>query len=682
MKSIENIPYVEVPDLEACGYTRSFIDKSTSIGSSTLPYIKIKGCKLFPFNNLGKRYKESILKQFGEPLEYLRKAPIIAKVQKDLKAEQFFLSQTKDGLYTFSDEKIKKSAEAAGWLNMLVKYWSKKAAKEEFDMPVDTFIVNVLSLIKANKIDLPASRKRLKKKLDAYHQEGYNIFIHGHTGKTSNAAKITDERSEAQLLSLVEHPNQHDDVMVCFLYNIWAKENGYKELESPATVGNWRRKKEPEITIGRNGNSKMNEKYIRQVKGFKPTAPCMLWESDDNNLDFYYNNPDPQKANDVYNRYVAYVVVDSYCGLVLGKSYYLAKSPKIEMVRHAYIDAMYYVRSLTGGWYLPFEVKTDHWQKSAVFPFLEKIGKFVPPAHGNKHRGYIEQIFGSHHFKRCQKIGTNNYNGNNVTAASPGVNTEALKLNEKNRPLIGIEAENQIERFFNLLRVMPDISRNEPNAISKERQWLNKWETLTNEQKRPISDERFLMIFGIKHEPQGRAITITNRGVEPQINGIKYSYDLPDYVKMMELIGKKVNVIYDPYDMNRVLVTNGDDVRFIANSAVKQPRALEDAYPDCRHTLNMILSDKKAQVESVVGKATYRRSIIASEYDPESIVLQQHMRKELRNNVEHQYNSQEQANSQEDWLKKQMEYMNTKVNMGPYLNFDEPAVEYDPLDQM
>lgn len=643
MRSENNMLCIEVSDLEACGFRRSNIDRYTSLKYDTLKFIKVKGKgKLFPWETLGKTYKEAILKKFGEPLEYLRKTPIKELVVYDLQAEQFFISLTKDGLLTFSDEWIVKNAWAASWLNMILLNRSRKTAKQKFNMSVDEFLTSVCDLIKAENINLPYSQKRLRQNLSEYQQQGYKMFIHGNTGKKSNAAKISDEKSEAYLLSLIERHNDYDDVLVCVLYNVWAKENGYKELENAATVGNWRRAKESEITIGRYGNSKMNEKYIRQVKGFAPTAPGYLWESDDNNLDFFFNSPDS-----VYNRYVSYIVADSHCGLILGKSYRVAKSPTVEMVRLAWIDAMYYVRSLTGGWHLPFEVKADHWQKSNLFPFFNSIGKFVPPAHANKHRGYIEQLFGSTHFKRCQKlVAPDNYNGNNVTATNPGVNLEVLKLNEKNRPEVGNEAEKQLEHFFHLVRKLPDFTRNEMNALSKEQQWLNKWNTLSDDQKKPISDEQFLMTFGIKHQPQDRPITITNRGVEPQINGKKYSYDLPSYIDMMPLITKQVNVIYDPYDMSRVLVTNGKNIRFIAKEAVLQPRALQDAVPGCRETLNMVLSEKKEQFNYVGGKAENRKIILENEYDSEAVLLSAYMPKELKNNVEHHYLSQKQEDDE------------------------------------
>jgi hypothetical protein len=638
MIMINDSPHADVDDLVFTGVTtKSFIHKSVSEGNSALKPVKRNGKLYFKISELGKRYQTALFQTFGDPIEYLQKEPIKALVKKNLTVERDLLAKRKSGIYSFSTEWINDKVTAASWLDMLDRCWNKEVPKQMFNMTVDAFVTNVIDLIKALNIDLPHSYKRLKLKLEAYRKEGYVIFIHGLTGRIGNAAKIDNETTEAHLLTLIEHPNQYDPVTICLLYNAWAKENECKPIKV-ATVCDWMRKKGPEIAISRHGNNWMNEKYIRQIKGFKPTAPGYLWESDDNNLDFYYLNPDSQADNKEYNRYVSYIVADSYCGLVLGKSYRLAKSPTVDMVRLAYIDAMYYVRSLTGGWHLPFEVKADHWQRSTLFPFFESIGKFAAPAHANKHRGYIEQLFASPHFKRCQKLGANNYNGNNVTAKNAGVNLEALHLNRRNRPLIGDEAEEQIEKFFYRLRHLPDVTRDNMEALSKEKQWLSKWNSLSNEEKRPINDEQFLMIFGIRHEPQGREITITNRGVEPQINNRKYSYDLPDYVQMMEFIGQKVNVIYDPYDMSRVLVTNEENIRFIAREATLQPRALQDTYASSRHMLNVMLNDKSEQVKAVAAKAANRKLIIGrSSNDPESILLGGFMPKELKNDVEHRY---------------------------------------------
>jgi hypothetical protein len=387
--------------------------------------------------------------------------------------------------------------------------------------------------------------------------------------------------------------------------------------------------------MSRFGNNSFNEKFIRQVKGLKPTAPMYLVEHDDNNLDFLFQDATGYR----YHKYVGIFVKDSFNGLLLGKSYIQAQSPVQEQVYHAYLDAMYYIRSLTGGWYLPFEIKADKWASASLKPFYTSLAKFIPPSHGNKHRGYIEQSFGSHHWKRAQQLvsqGINNWSGNNITAGNRGVNTEVLNGSKKDRPMIGKDAELQIENFCNVLRKMPDFKRGNMNAPSKEQQWLESFSKLTEEQKRPITEEQFFQIFGVKHNTN-RTISITNRGVEPQINGVKYSYDLPEPYMYNQLIGSSVNMYYDPFDMSRVLVTNEKDIRFIAKAAQLTPRALQDACTNSRTYLNAILSEKKDQVNQVASKSNRRALATDSIFNPEALLQGGVLAKELKNRAENYF---------------------------------------------
>jgi hypothetical protein len=271
MKIVDNKLYVSAKSIANTGIiTIDGIYKTRSKKNKSFQNAKkVPGLGLcFPYEDLSDKFKAAIISTVGDPYEYIKYTPIVDKVKFNLDVQNTLLTITKNGLHYLSHETIEKLATAASWLDMLQIYWVGKKAMVEFDMSLDDYI-----------------------------EKGYMSLIHGNTGKVSNAAKVKDERCEAYLLGLIEGNNQHDDVMVCYLYNIWAKQNGYKELESSETVASWRRRKEYEITIGRYGNGKLNDRFIRQVKGFAPTAPCMLWESDDNNLDFYFTDPDPKAAN-------------------------------------------------------------------------------------------------------------------------------------------------------------------------------------------------------------------------------------------------------------------------------------------------------------------------------------------------------------------------------------------------
>lgn len=592
---------------------------------------------LYSWDHLKEDDQELITDHYhGTPAEWLAMQPIRNMIQPVPGAEDFYLTYRYDlnGKQTpLGADLITKYSRNVQVLDMLKKAWEEKKKggfKKTWGFGLDEFVDQVIKVIISDGYDLPTKYPTLISKPESpfkrYLKEGFAGLISKKVGNI-NTQKVTAGECEAKLLNMIAHPNQYDDVMTCYLYNGWAGQNGHKAI-TPRTVTHWRLEREHEIMMQREGNSAFNEKYIRQVKGIKPTQPLYLVECDDYNLNYYFEEPETKNR---LARYVSYCVVDSNTGLLLGKCYRPEKSPTFEMVRLAWIDAMRYIKRLTGGWYLPFEVKADHWQKANAFPFFEKIGKFVPPAHANKHRGYLEQLFGSAHLKRAEKLSAHkdlNYNGNNITATNWGVNTEVLNANGANRRLVGQEADEQVEKFFYALQKMPAFTRNDMNAPSKEQQFMERWNSLPDSEKRPISDEQFLMIFGLAHNPD-RPITITNRGVEPTILGQEYSYDMPDYVRNIDWIGAKAKVYYDPYDMSRVLVTDGDKIRFVATDARLSARALEDTSLGSRTVLNAILGEKKAQVSAMGNKASQREQF--GYLDPEAAMLGAYVPKELKN---------------------------------------------------
>jgi hypothetical protein len=641
MKLIESRLYLTIDDAIQCGFCtdKNYISKEKSRGAKWATFIKDPDDlrqTLIDYDSLSPRHKDKVLACWPNPYEYMAKEPIRKMVTKDLEAEKFFLQYRFNENKPLPIDKVSAYTIAASWLNMLAKAEeNKKQIKQLLNLTLTDFWVKVCEMITIEKIDLPATYKRLRERISEYKEQGYSVLIHKQFGN-DRAKKVKTDEAEAMLLTIISNETQPDDVMSCYLYNKWAVEKGHPQI-TPGTVGNYRRNNLALVITGREGRNAFNEKFIRQVKGFRPSHPLALVEHDDNNLDFLFLNTE----NKYISKYVTIAVVDSHCDLVLGKSYMVGKHPIQELVYHAYLDAMYYIRSLVndGRWYVPFELKSDKGSGSSLIPFYKSIGNWFPAAHGNKHRGYIEQKFRSNIWKRGQKlISAGNWSGNNMTAKYRGVNQDVLQDNQRSRslPYVGTEAETQIENFFTMLRHMPDFTREDMNRPSKEQQWLDAWSKLTDDQKKPITDEQFLLTFGIQHNPD-RPITLNNRGVEPQINGVRYSYDLPETWMYNKLIGEQVTVYYDPFDMSRVLCTNGKDIRFTAKSATLVPRALKDHYTGSRTYLNAILAEKKKQVIEV-SMATEKRKLLSgsSYYNPEAVLQAGILQKKVKNDAEHQ----------------------------------------------
>ena len=606
MKIIETKLYIEFTELVSCGVSENTLKDAKKRNSKSWAFINDPADKrrvLVEYDKLKDNYKELVKAKFGNPYEYVCREPIKQMVKWDSKAEAWFMDYTYDGNKVLSTEHVRKYTQACNWLNMLKEMnTDKRALKKLLNISIEEFNNHVIELIKIEKVDLPASYRRLMAKRKDYEERGYCTLIDPRFGN-SNSTKVKDEGKDL-LLEMIAHPNQYDDVYIAQQYNAWAKnlvnENGKQIFEciTSATVGVHRRANEAEILTEREGASAFNGKYIKQVKGFRPTAPLYLVESDDNHLDLYFTGTDEEGKKN-FNRYKAIVVIDSYNDYVLGYAYALELTS--DVVKAAYINAMYHLRELTGAWHLPHEVKTDKWAIKQLEPFYKGMGKYMQSPVGSKHRGYIEQFFGTPHWKRCLKAGANNYSGNNISSKTRGVNMDVLGANTKFFPTVGDQAREQIEQFFHRLRYMPQA-----NGKTKNEEWLEAWQCLSEEQKRPITDAQFLLKFGIEHNTNDKGIKITNRGVEPRINGVKYSFDL-ETKALHELIGKSVSVFYDPYDMSRVLVTDHDKIRLIGREARLQSRALADAGVDSRMYLNQVFAEKKALVEEMASKSEERK---------------------------------------------------------------------------
>jgi hypothetical protein len=644
----ERLLFLTIKECDSAGITEHSIKKATYRRSKSWLIIKDPDdarVSLVCYEKLSDERKQNVIARWGNPYEFIAREPIRLLITKNKAILQQLLS------YRYNDKalpihRVKQYSRACDLLEMLTRVdESKNRIIKDLGIAIPQFYDHLKVIIQEEQNNgennnyegynqlyarFPFHYNSLRDKIKEYKSNGFACVIDKAYGNAS-ALKVKTDEAKDFLIELLKNPHQYNDVLVCMIYNTEAESRGWKTI-TPPTVENWRKEFNYEITPDREGKNAFNEKYIRQVKGMRPSGPLVLIEHDDNNLDFLFRD-----GKDEFERYVSIVVIDSHNDLVLGKSVIRGETPLTSQVHHAYIDAMYYIRSLTGGWHMPHELKSDKWRTSALTPLYNKICKFVPPAHGNKHRGYIEPFFRSHLWKNAQKlVSRDNWNGNNMTAKNRGFNPDMLEQSLKlhSRPEVGDQADLQIEQFFFLLRKMKDFKRTDMNCPSKEEQWLQAWNNMKAEDKNPITDEQFLLTFGITHKPKHTdTIRITNRGVEPQICNQRYSFDLPETWMYNKLRGADVQVIYDPFDMSRVLITNNDDIRFIAKEAALVPRALHDHHTGSRTFLNAILNDKVDQVEQVATQSAKRQ--ITKRKNIEAILQSGSiLPKEIKNSVE------------------------------------------------
>lgn len=625
MKLIDNTLYIEFSELASCGVSELYLRKAKSTGAKCWKFMDDPADRrrvLICYESLKDNYKHMVQERFGNPYDHIAREPIRSMVKPDHKAEEFYLQYRYDGDKFLPTEHVKKYSKAAAWLNMLVQMnQDKKLVKKQLNLKLDEFWTHVSAVIKSENIDLPTTYKRLRQQMAEYQEKSYTALIDWRFGNKL-AAKVNDEVSESVLLELISHPNQHDDFRIAQTYNQWAVKNQYKPID-PATVGVHRRKNYYQIQGAREGNAAWYNTYGKIIHRNRPTAPMLLIGSDDNDLDLYFREERKGKTNH-YFRFKLIVIMDAHNDYILGYSY--GETVTTDLIKAAYLDAIYHIKELTGGWYLPNQIQSDRWGLASLQNFYQNLAVYTPATAKVARAKYIEQAFGKVWHSMLKMYP--NYAGTNITSQGR-INRDNLDLVKKDFPTVK-EGIQYIEDFVTRLRQLPD----RVTGISKQQQWVTAFQNSEMSKQHQISDARMLHLFGEEHKHQH---TITNGGIRVSFNGSQFIYDIPDDLYLQN-VGKKVKITYDPYDLSRVLVSDGANLRFVAHEFEKMSSAIADYKVGERSRLHQLLDAKKNHVESIAAKKLDRTSTIERHsIDAQSMLQAQVLVKEVKQTAELAY---------------------------------------------
>lgn len=620
MRLIDNILYLEFSDAVACGLgSENYIKKEKSRGAKWAIFIKDPRDNrrlLIEYESLADKKKELVLKHFGNPYEYHSKEPIRKMVVKDIQAEAFYIDYRygDDNDKCLPDVKIQEYTTAASWLNMLVKAQQDfKSIKKELGISVSTFWLQVGELIETDKVQLPSNYKRLLEKIENYKASGYEVLIHKLYGK-ANAAKIDCEVSEAVLLELISQPNAND-IMTARRYNQWAVQNNKQQI-TDRTVTNWRQKNNHLIHSEKYGVRDSYNVFGKHIMRRRPSAPLLLVEHDDNELDLYFQSVKVKGSRtEVYyfNRFVLAVVIDAFNDYILGWAY--AETYTKDLIRMAYLDAMYHVKELTGGWYLPHQIRSDRFGLDVnltndLAQFYQSLAHYTPATVKVARSKYIERSFGTSWHQALSVY--KNYAGKNITAKTK-TNQDFIDANKKEFPSTE-QAPAQIAHFISTMRHLV----NEKTGQSRQEQWLEAFHASEKSKQHVIGEMQLLMKIGTPHTHLNK---ITNRGITPAINCVQRTYEIPE-AYYLKTIGKTVQVVYDPMDYSRILVTDGKDLRFIAREVELMPSALADFQEGDRKKLNDRLNEKVRHQQTIAAKRNTQKDILQrNRIDIESLAM-------------------------------------------------------------
>lgn len=585
---------------------------------------------LIEYESMPQKYKGMVSEHYGDPYQYASKQPILDALIWDDEAYSFYSQYVlpNGNCLPFADKDLRGNAQInyvnrytqnATWLNMLGRMTADKATlKKELNISVTDFWQTVSDLVRIKEVKIPINPRKLKDKLKEYKQvrddhgthAAYEFLIEKHKFGNAHSKKVADEVAESVLKELLS--KNHDDVIVQMAYNEWAKETGREILRTSQAVHYRRKQWRNELMLERNGIDAVNNALSKKIKGFRPTAPLLLVNSDDNVLDTYFRKEavgkDGKLRRNDYYRPVLYVVMDAFNDYPLG--YAWGDSVTIELIKEAYRNAQRYVNHLTGNSYGWQQLQTDRWsldnkQESELGQFYRSMSISTPAALKNANSKYIERAFGTTWHKLLKLMFKDNYSGHNLTAKT--------RTNRDNQKVINFpdhsEAAHMIDQFIWAYRSV----KNTKTGKTRHEEWLEAFHASDKAKKKLWSDAERLQIFGKVHRPKNGSFNrITPEGVKAQINGRALQYEVSQE-DIYEQNNAAVQIYYDETDFSRVLVTNGKGYRKVLHEWAEVPRALADYKPSDGERIKMLQEEKKTLLPMIQEGIEERKAILDRE---------------------------------------------------------------------
>ena len=575
------------------------------------------------YESLKPKQKIEVTTIYGCPYKYAIKQPLLNSLKHDQEAQNFYTNYTlPNGLKLPSSDTdlngksqinyVERYTTAANWLNMLLELTADKSTlKKEFNISIMDFWQSVFSLIRSNEVKLPATRKHLLPKLKTYAANGYESLIDTHKFGNNYSAKVNDATAKAYLFKLLSLRNKHADTTVAEEYAKYCLEVGLKPI-TPEAVAYWRKKWHLELSVPREGMSKTIAKYAKNHQRSRPSAPLLLINGDDNNWDVYFKGA---PKTDWY-RPALYVVIDAFNDYILG--YAWGNTINIDVVKEAYRNAHRHIQEITQGNYVWQQLQTDRWGISGkntteIEKFYNSTSNYFPSGLKTKGSNYIERAFGTEWHKTLKKAFPYNYAGHNITAKQK-LNSETLSVS--NFPDIEY-APKAIHLFIEAMR----NTKRKDSDLTRQQEWLKAFNESDKSKKRLLSEEQRLQIFGVRNKKRNGMLQtnkITADGIKVKIAGKQHVYELSQW-QIAKYNGKSMNVIYDEANLDHVLLTDGDKLRFIAHKYIKNPSALADYKEGDAARIKARIEEKKVIMPYIQGFVAEKQALLdRAEIDAES----------------------------------------------------------------
>lgn len=516
---------------------------------------------LIDWQSMGTKLKERVIEALGcDPAQVSRETllrSILLKREQlllDTQAYEYYSQVTgKDGHY-LKPEKVTELWNGAKILDAIGELLEEKRRAAEMGRLKMSVKREFEAL--ANEIDqqlvewpnsLPTSGDRLRKKYNDYVLHGYEVLVHGLTGKESNhKARSVDVNAVVE--ALIASGAKLNDAQVAKA----AETLGVKI--DRRRVQEIRVKNATMLAASREGKRAYANNVAMQVDRERPDMPLKMWSLDGWTAELYYQDRDARGVN-YWHRLVVEMVVDVMNDYPIG--YAIGEQEDAALITAALQNAVHHTREVLGGYYAPWQIQSDHYALKAMTPKYGALAKFVTPASvGNAKAKPVERYFAYLESEYLWALVNNG--GHNITAKTLA-NDEWLNTHKYQFPdREGVEQ--QIGKII-------EIERSRKIAAVREA-----WQQGDSAMRRELNMEGYLLAFG----EVGKGNMLTPNGLKLVRGGVEYKFDCFD-LEMREHRGERWTLRYDLGDMNQALAVSEDGtLRYMVEQKTKVPMALVD----------------------------------------------------------------------------------------------------------
>jgi len=516
---------------------------------------------LIDWQSMGTKMKAKVIDALGcDPAQMSRESLLRSILMKreqlllDTQAYEYYSQVTgKDGHY-LKPEKVTELWNGAKILDAIGELLEEKRRAAEMGRLKMSVKREFEAL--ANEIDqqlvewpnsLPTSGDRLRKKFNEYQLHGYEVLVHGLTGKESNH-KARPVEVNAVIEALVASGAKLNDAQVAKV----AETLGVKI--DRRRVQEIRKQNETMLSASREGKRTYANSIAMQVDRERPNMPMKMWSLDGWTAELYYQDRDARGVN-YWHRLVVEMVVDVMNDYPIG--YAIGEQEDAALITAALQNAVHHTREVLGGYYAPWQIQSDHYALKAMTPKYGALAKFVTPASvGNAKTKPVERYFAYLESEYLWALVNNG--GHNITAKTLA-NDEWLNTHKYQFPdREGVEQ--QIGKII-------EIERSRKIAAVREA-----WKQGDSAMHRELNMEGYLLAFG----ETGKGNMLTPNGLKLVRGGVEYKFDCFN-IEMREHRGERWTLRYDLGDMNQALAVSEDGtLRYMVEQKTKVPMALVD----------------------------------------------------------------------------------------------------------